>query len=107
VTEALEALAEEDAECLRKTLETDGKGTVTAADGTKFTGKFTMHLVNSLYVESASCQQQQVISCASLRVVLCAVFVDLLGYMGSCSPLSAANEELHTQAHTAMPSTSQ
>jgi hypothetical protein len=39
VTEALEALPEEEAECLRKTLETDGKGTVTAADGAKFTGE--------------------------------------------------------------------
>jgi hypothetical protein len=38
VTEALEALPEEEAECLRKTLEADGKGTVTAADGTNFTG---------------------------------------------------------------------
>jgi hypothetical protein len=39
VTEALEALPEEEAECLRKTLESNGKGSVTAADGTKFTGE--------------------------------------------------------------------
>ncbi|WIA35437.1 hypothetical protein OEZ86_003878 [Tetradesmus obliquus] len=37
VTEALEALPEEEAECLRKSLEADGKGSVTSADGTKFT----------------------------------------------------------------------